>query len=378
MEQRTEFRVLAVDDDPTDLDIIKRHLETVRLPTYSLVHAKTSMEALKRLATESFDAALIDYRLSGDMNGLDLVKRIGGRDAPIPFIILTGLEDGSIDRESLLAGAFDYIDKMAMTRELLDRSIRFAVAAFRYESDLRAAMEEARGQAQLNRRILAVVSHEMRSPRRSIVGYANYIAGECVDTASRDAATKMRNASLHLQDFLDNLSEFVRLDEGAAVLRVETVDLTKVISEIVDIFEPYARHKGVAIRTSIAEDVPVSIAADRLRLRQVVANILKNAVNFSDQGEVRILANREQRALVVRIEDDGVGMSESRLKEVLEFDISRQLPRRELEGGMGIGLAICRRLVRLMGGTMQIESAEGFGSVVELRLPLTVTTISAA
>jgi signal transduction histidine kinase len=376
LDQLSEVRVLAVDDDATDVEIIRRHLETARSPKYLLTHALNAKDALTLLSSQTFDVALIDFRLSGDMTGLDLVKRIGGRNAAIPFIILTGIEDAAIDRESLLAGAYDYIDKMALTRELLDRSIRFSIASYRYESDLRNAMEDARAQASLNRRILAVVGHEMRSPLRSIVGYADYIVGECQDVASKDAALKMRNASLHLQDFLDNLTEFVRLDEGAAALRPDTVNIQQLVSETVEIFEPYARHKGISIKSKFSPDEPILLVADRLRVRQVISNILKNAVTYSDQGEVRLKVCVEGEYLVVRVEDDGVGMSEPRLREILEFDIGRQLPKRELEAGMGIGLSICRRLVNIMGGTLRIESVEGFGTAVEFRLPVDVGALA--
>lgn len=364
------INVLMIDDDPTDFRIIARHLETVRAPGYKVTPAADFEAARRALAEREFDVALVDYRMPGGASGLDFVNSMGGREADLPFIILTGMADGDLDRQALLAGAYDYIDKMALTRELVDRAIRFAVSSFRYERDLRAAVTTAQEQATINRRILSIVSHEMRSPLRSITGYAEHLIEHSANAPARDAARKMRAASLVLEDFLNNLSEFVRLDEGAARLSPEAFALDQMIEETVDLFLPYAHHKSIAIDTAMDASARTTVTADRLRLRQVLINIVKNAVNYSDGGAISVKARIEAGIAEIKVSDSGLGIAPEKLAALMSSDAWAPHPSRSLDGGLGIGLSICRRLLRLMSGSLRLESAEGFGTTVTITIPV--------
>lgn len=371
------LKVLMVDDDPVDFRIVVRHLETVRAPAYRLQHAGDLETARRMLGEEAFDAALVDFRMPGGASGLEFVNSMGGREATLPFVILTGMSDGDLDRQALLAGAYDYIDKMAMTRELVDRAIRFAVTSFRYERDLRAAVAVAQEQATINRRILSIVSHEMKSPLRSITGYAEHLMAQSASAPARDAAGKMRAASLLLEDFLNNLSEFVRLDEGAARLNPEPVALDQLLKETVDLFAPYAQHKGIAIAAVVDRSARASVIADRLRLRQVLINVVKNAVTYSDGGVITIAARIEGGAVEITITDDGIGMPASKIAALMSSEAWGPHPSRTLDGGLGIGLSICRRLLRLMGGALRLESAEGFGTTATIIMPVGAASAAA-
>lgn len=365
------LKVLMVDDDPVDFRIVVRHLETMRAPGYRLQHAGDLKTARRMLSDEAFDAALVDFRMQGSASGLEFVNSMGGREAPLPFVILTGMSDGDLDRQALLAGAHDYIDKMAMTRELVDRAIRFAVTSFRYERDLRAAVAAAQEQATINRRILSIVSHEMKSPLRSITGYAEHLMAQSASAPTRDAAGKMRAASLVLEDFLNNLSEFVRLDEGAAQLQPESFALHHMLQETVDLFAPYAHHKGIVIAAAVDASARAIVTADRLRLRQVLINIVKNAVTYSDGGTIVVAAKVDGGAVEIKVSDAGVGMPAAKIAALMSSGVWEPHPSRTLDGGLGIGLSICRRLLQLMGGVLHLESAEGFGTTATIVVPMT-------
>lgn len=371
------LKVLMVDDDPVDFRILERHLETVRAPGYRLRHAPDFESARRALGEQEFDAALVDYRLPGGASGLEFVNSMGGREASLPFVILTGMSDGDLDRQALLAGAYDYIDKMAMTRELVDRAVRFAVTSFRYERDLRAAVAEAKEQATINRRILSIVSHEMKSPLRSITGYAEHLMAQSASAPARDAAAKMRAASLVLEDFLNNLSEFVRLDEGAARLQPEPFALHQLLQETVDLFAPYAHHKGIMIAAAVDASARAVVVADRLRLRQVLINNVKNAVTYSDGGAIAVAAKIDGAAAEIKVSDAGVGMPADKIAALMSSDAWGPHPSRTLDGGLGIGLSICRRLLRLMGGVLRLESAEGFGTTATIIFPVNAVRAAA-
>ncbi len=363
-------RLLVVDDDHLDFEILSRYLETVHATNYEVTHAATVGEARATIDDNKFDAALIDHRLSDEQNGLDLIAEFGGREAPFPIILLTGIEERFLDTKAILTGAYDYIDKSTLTAELVDRAIRFSISSYSHERQLRETIAEATEQANINRRILSIVSHEMKSPICSLIGYSDHLINTCSTEATSDAAKKMKAASIHLQDFLQNLSEFVRLDGNAAKLCDSTFDLLPLLNETVDLFQPYARHKDIMLLSTIDIGPEERFSGDRLRIRQVMINLLKNAVNYSDEGVIKVSARMDGEVLKVRIQDHGVGMNEEKVSEIMSEIVSRQQLGASLEGGLGIGLSISRQLLRLMHGSLMIESTPGFGTTAGFNVPL--------
>jgi signal transduction histidine kinase len=283
---------------------------------------------------------------------------------------MTGMESTKLDAEALLTGAYDYIDKLALTRDLVDRAIRFAIKSHQYERRLREAVAEAKEQASINSNILSIVSHEMKSPISSIVGYCDFLIKKAASDTTKDAAVKMKAASVHLEDFLRNLSEFVRLDNGGAKIAIAEFDIAKMLDETVAFFQPYAQHKGIALVLECNESISDTFAGDRLRIRQVLINLLKNAVTYSDGGVIQVVATIENDLLRVTITDQGVGMAESKVAAILSDEIAPQAPGQALDGGLGLGLSIVRRLLLLMKGRFTLESAEGFGTSVAFEIPL--------
>lgn len=360
-----------LEDDDQDFLILTRHLASLTNPSYGLVRATTPNEAVQAISDEEFDAALIDHRLCDGASGLDFVRQYGGRQASFPMIMLTGMDASGLDREALLVGAYDYIEKLGLTREVVDRAIRFSIKSHQYETQLRDAMAEAQEQATINRNILSIVSHEMKSPISSIKGYSEHLIEQAGSDNTKDAARKMKSAATHLEDFLRNLSEFVRLDSGAAETQLSGFNLKQLLVETVDFFGPYANHKAITLKAELSEEVDDTFLGDRLRIRQIIINLLKNAINYSDGGSITVAARIHRNKLELSVCDEGAGMSSEKVAAVLADTIDRQDPSKDLEGGLGLGLSICRRLLRLMGGKLTLESTPGFGTTAGFTLPLT-------
>lgn len=373
MTGNTTCRVLVVEDDAQDFRILARHLESLTRPRYALTRAADFDEARLAIADTEFDIALVDYRLSNIASGLDFIVELGGREASFPAILLTGLDTGDADREALLSGAYDYIDKLSLTRDLVDRSIRFAIQSHAYEKKLRAAVEAATEQASINRNILSVVSHEMKSPISSLIGYCDFLIEGAACETSRDAAKKMKTASIHLEDFLRNLSEFVRLDAASAQPRKSEFRMRTLLEETIAFFQPYAQHKGIALTLETSDTIDATAFGDQLRIRQILINLLKNAVNYSDGGSIRVTGDLVDGRLNVAVADEGVGMSEAKVAAILSDEITPQPPGASLEGGLGLGLSIVRRLLRLMNGRLILESALGFGTTAGFSIPVEIS-----
>ena len=363
-------KILVLEDDDLDFDLLRRHLIPFQTPKYELVRAANAQEARILTTKHEFDAALIDYRLSGGADGLEFVRELGGRRAPFPIVLLTGMSDADLDKQAILSGAYDYIDKFAQTGEIVDRAIRFSISTYQYERQLRKLLEESKEQASINRRLLSIVSHEMKSPLSSIIGYSDYIIETCSNEQSREAAAKMKAASLHLEDFLLNLSEFAKLDSGAARISKASFELLPTLAGTIDFFRPYAAHKGITIDEQIEPSVDSAYIGDRLRIRQILINLIRNAINYSNDGVITISASVEKSLLRVSVQDQGIGIEEKKLNALLAEEIRRHEPGHSLEGGLGIGISICRRLLRLMGGSFNIKSRPGAGTLASFEIPL--------
>jgi two-component system, sensor histidine kinase and response regulator len=358
------LRLLILDDDEKDVDIIRRHLTSIQRPAYEVTHARNLFDARIAIAEGHFDAALIDYRLPGGISGMDVMREIGGRSAPFPIVLLTGVSDADLDSEALNLGAYDYVEKTALTRELLDRTIRFAISSYLHEKALRRSIAEATEQAAINSRILSVVSHEMKSPVRSLIGYCDHLIAMGGDPAATSAIRKMKAASIHLEDFLTNLSEFVRLDGGKATLAMSRFNLLTMLEDTVAFFEPFAAHKGIKLRLKAGPECDGFYRGDRLRIRQIVINLIKNAVSYSDEGVITLFVAVSEGRLKGCVSDQGVGISDEKAASLTKTRFSREKLGGDLEGGMGIGLPICARLLRMMNGGLSIKSQPGKGTRV--------------
>ncbi len=362
------INILVLEDDDLDFQILARRL-CARESRYRLSHARTLEEARLLIGERPIDAGLFDYRLAGDRNGLDFVKELGGRQAPFPIILITGVEDDKIDRDAILSGAYDYLDKFALTAESIDRAIRFAMSTRSHEARLCEAIKQANEQAAINRRILAIVGHEMHSPLRSIIGYCDHMMEDCETAAGRESASRMKTAATHLEDFLGNLSEYVRLDNGSAKLIEKPFDLAEMVRETAAFFEPYAAHKSIQFQLEI-DAANAYVIADRLRLRQILINLLRNAITHTDEGSIKISASVVKDILSIEVRDDGVGMSEEKISSILADRLGHDVLGGGPGGGLGIGLSICQRLLRLMGGRLSIESAPGLGTSAGFVVPI--------
>ncbi len=358
------LRILVLDDDERDFEILKRHLGSFKRPFYNITHAQNLSDARIAISENKFDAALVDYRLPGGLTGMDVIREIGGRSAPFPIVLLTGVSDAELDREALQHGAYDYIEKSALTREILERTVRFAISSHQHEKKLRELIAEAKEQAAINSRIISVVSHEMKSPVRSLIGYCDHMIAAGENQGAADSIRKMKAASIHLEDFLNNLSEFVKLDKGAAILSASRFNLRTMLEETVSFFEPFAIHKDITLRLRAGPECDAFYVGDQLRIRQILINLIKNAINYSHEGVISITIAVADGRLKGCVSDQGVGMTEEKAASLTQPHFAKENLGGDLEGGMGIGLPICIRLLRMMNGGVSIKSQPGKGTKV--------------
>ena len=253
------------------------------------------------------------------------------------------------------------------------------LAAARDEAEARAAEAvKARKAAEAGERakaeFLAMMSHEVRTPLNGIQGMAEVLQGTPMDDRQREFLSVIRASSESLRVLLDDILELSRLEQGETELEDTTFDPAAVAAEVIHIAGPEASRKGLELTLDSALEVPKSARGDNRRIRQVLVNLTGNAIKFTDAGRVRLAVSVEPgesgEVLRYAVRDTGIGIEPAMLDRLFDnfTQADQSITRRH--GGGGLGLALARRLVSQMGGTICVRSTPGEGSEFWFDLPL--------
>jgi len=218
---------------------------------------------------------------------------------------------------------------------------------------------------------LATMSHELRTPLNAMIGYVDLLLmgiPEPIPMAARAHVERIRLASRHLLSIIEEILTFSRVEAGRETVEVEPVDLAALAGEVSAIIEPLANERGLLLHVPADVDPP-TVVTDPRKLRQILVNLLGNAVKFTERGSVGFAVERGDGVVVLHVRDTGIGVDPSLHEAIFE-------PFRQVDGGMtraapgtGLGLTVSRELARLLGGDITVRSALGEGSVFTVRLP---------
>ena len=390
----TKRTVLLIEDNPHDRAMIRRLLQGQRRE-YVIHEATTGEAGLARCREIRPDCVLLDYYLP-DMDGREWLAAIArglGGTGRVPVAMLTGREDDDLAIAALESGAEDYLLKDAVTSHGLTRAVENAIEKCRIRRELeeqRAAVElrnrkleflrdelqmklvELADATKAKDRFLAVMSHEMRTPLNAILGYADLLDMELdgdLSEGQRQQVDRIRFGSRHLLDLINDLLDLARLDARRLDLDVRPVDLGAVVEEVTALLEAQAGAKGITLEAeSLGDDVP-HVLADLQRLRQILTNLVGNAIKFTEHGGIVISCSAKPNGMVhVEVRDTGIGIAPDALPLVFTefYQADDELTRRR--GGSGLGLAIAQRLAELMGGFITADSELGGGSTFTIHL----------
>jgi signal transduction histidine kinase len=226
--------------------------------------------------------------------------------------------------------------------------------------------------SELKSRFLANVNHELRTPLSSIIGYARLLqreTGRHISPVQRENLDDLLRNADRLLALIDSLLDFARIESGRIEIKVEPVQINSLIQEAAATFEQMLSVNSVRI----VRDIPPDIAAlntDREKLRQIILNLLGNAVKFTDRGEIRISACQQNGDFRLAVADTGIGIDQADMNRIFEEFDRGKLTSAAGYRGTGLGLAIVKRLVDLLGGSIAVESVAGKGSTFIVRLPV--------
>jgi signal transduction histidine kinase/CheY-like chemotaxis protein/purine-cytosine permease-like protein len=241
----------------------------------------------------------------------------------------------------------------------------------RTDAALQKAKEVAEAANLAKSRYLVGLSHELRTPLNSVFGYAQILERDAaIPEPQQGRARVIRRSAEHLAGLIDGLLEISKIETGRLQLHRNEVPLDEFLSAIVEMFRPQAEAKGLTVRYIRPETMPAAVATDEKRLRQILVNLLSNALKFTDKGSISLRISFRSQVATITVEDTGVGISAEDQAKIFEPFVRGSGEHMRLVPGTGLGLTIVKMLAQLMGGDVTVKSAPGEGSAFEVRLML--------
>jgi signal transduction histidine kinase len=392
--------ILVVEDNPD----MNRFVTSSLSGEFQVAAVSDGRQALARLETLTPDLIVTDFMMP-HMSGDEFVHalRISPEHRDIPVLVLTARDDIELRVRVLSDGVQDWLTKPFTVEELVARarnltSARRARAILRTEltsrefdvgalanqlaqrkhqlesllGSLSHALEEAELASRFKTSLLRLVSHELRTPLGALQLQLERLSGAHrgpLNEAQQQLIVRMRRSLARLTDTIQSLLEYARIESGRLDLFVETFDLRELARSVVDDFAAQAEAKGLRLQLSGSER-PEAFATDARLLRLVLVNLVSNALKFTDKGEITLDVQSDTESCRLQVQDTGAGIAANQQAAVFEpFFQGESVHQARLSQGAGLGLSLVREMLHALGGSIELESSLGEGSVFRISVP---------
>jgi len=365
-----------------DLDVMVTHIPAV---SYTVARLGLSNLRITSITPYQFDLRLAVGKGNPELHRI-LNKALGSlEDAETEAIynrwIHLDIEqetDYTVVRRVVMIAVLVVLIFLYWNRKLsreVDERIRSENALRRSEDELRAAKLEAERLAReaeaANRaksEFLANMSHEIRTPMNAVIGYSDLLSNSVTDPQQRNYLDAIRAGSRSLLMLINDILDLSRIEAGKMRLDYSAVSMRRLLSDVRHIFDLRAREQGITLEVSVDSKMPAAMMLDETRLRQVLFNLVGNAIKFTHEGGVTVRAStapveddsteddRSYCQLVVSVKDTGIGIAPDQCERIFDAFEQQEGQNTRRYGGTGLGLAISRKLVRMMGGELELES----------------------
>ncbi|MBV8493032.1 MAG: hybrid sensor histidine kinase/response regulator [Alphaproteobacteria bacterium] len=362
--------ILVVDDDPVVSSLMRA---TLKSAGFTVLAAGDGVEGCRLYEEHHPDLLLVDLVMPR-MDGFELCRTL--RDQPesayVPIVVVTGLDDLPSIARAYDAGATDFIPK-PVNWLVLNHRVRYILRASRAFERLIAAKEAAEAANRAKSEFLANMSHELRTPLNAIIGFSGMMSDRMfgpLNDKYGEYANLIGDSGRHLLGIITDILELSKADADRLLLAEERVEIKDIVRLGSKIVEDMARRADMQFVTEVHEHLP-PVIGDPAKLTQILVNLLSNAVKFTLAGG-RVRLSIEQQAnngITFRVEDTGIGMSPDQIPVALApfGQISNSMTR--THDGIGLGLPLTKRLVELHGGTIELDSEPGRGTIASVHLP---------
>ena len=370
MSATATLRILLVEDEPGYARFLREVLLAEETRDHEVTWVGTLEDASARLAAAAFEVVLLDLGLP-DADGVEALAAVSAQAPASAIVILSSLGDMELALRSMRLGAQEYLVKGQSEHLLLPRALRHAVERKRLQDEALAARAEAERASAAKDEFLAMLGHELRNPLAPIVTALALIRQREPRGIDRELDILERQVDSVVR-LVDDLLDVSRIARGKMELHRADVDLGEVVADAIETTRPLFDRRGHRLEVDVPRERWI-VHGDRVRLAQVVANLLSNAAKYTDPGgRVQVGATAAAGgAVALRVRDDGIGMTPQLLERAFELFEHGPQSLDRASGGLGLGLAIVRNLVTLHGGTVTAASeGRGRGSELTVTLPL--------
>ena len=247
-----------------------------------------------------------------------------------------------------------------------------AIAEIKVRNDeLEVKRQELQAISDIRDQFIASVSHELRTPMNAIMGFNDLLqSSQAANSKAMEVLQLTQQSGEHLLTVINDVLDYSQFQSGKLGIHPEPFELRKTVAHAMDLFDNRIKSMRLVFQSQIDEGLPAWVLADRHRLMQVLVNLLGNAIKFTQQGHVMLRVKQSNQSLVFEVEDTGIGISEDQQAKVFERFSQATVQTQAVYGGNGLGLAISKRLVELMGGEIGVKSQLGHGSVFWFIVPI--------
>lgn len=373
-------KVLIVDDSEVVRHILSKALTPEGYTIYSAVDGEDGWRKINDLQP---DIVLLDVEMP-TRNGFDVLREVreNFKAEEIAVIMVTTQSDGKGIARAFEEGAFDYIPKPATESEIKAR-VRNAIRAIHLLREQKHLRQQAEAANQSKSAFLANMSHEIRTPMTAILGYTEILELEArthqMPELFLDSLDTIRRNGGHLMELINDILDLSKIEAGK--LDVESIACSPqtIVEEVMELVQVRAEAKGLKLEADFKFPLPAQIHSDPTRIRQILINLIGNAIKFTEVGTIRLetellQAPYDEPQIQFTIVDQGIGMSEAQMTNLFRPFSQADSSTSRKYGGTGLGLTICKRLANILGGDISVQSEINHGS----RFSATVRTGSLA
>ncbi|HWB09358.1 MAG TPA: response regulator [Pirellulales bacterium] len=374
--------ILYVDDEAENRVVFEASLDD----RFRVLTAADVEEALSILARENVPVVVSDQRMPGK-TGVDLFSIIRTRHPQTRRILLTAYTEPRAMIDAINHGQVYYFLQKPWDRSSIESVLVRAIEAYdlaialeqqstvlaRQNDELRAMQAHLEHASRLKSEFLANVSHEIRTPMTAVLGFADLLRDRLTAAEDLETIDTIKRNGEYLLEIINDILDLSKIEAGSLHVEQRLCSPRGIVHEVAELMRPRCEAKGLWLDVAIDEAVPGQVPSDALRLRQILVNLVGNAVKFTDRGGVRVAVRIEPCetttwCLHFDVVDSGIGISAERLKALFQpfSQLDSSMTRRF--GGTGLGLAISRRLAQLLGGDIAVQSVPGQGSTFSLIL----------